>query len=181
MAQESMGLWLDVLCGHVRCAMSRSGCAERPLREGSNVLIGELTNSGAIPTLELMARFAGARQRIIASNIANLETPDYQPQDVSPQAFQRALGKAVDARRAASGSEGPLLFSGTDQVQVGCDGSLALTPGTPSGNILAHDRNNRDIEGLMAQQAENVAVFRTTIELLRSRYGVMQAAIAERV
>ncbi len=143
--------------------------------------MNELTNSGAIPTLELMTRFAGARQRIIAHNIANLDTPDFRPLDVSPPAFQKALGKAVDARRKGNGDAGGLSFHSTDQVKVAQDGTMMLTPGTPSGNILFHDRNNRDLEGLMAQQAENVGVYRTSIELLRSRYGIVQAAISERV
>ncbi len=145
------------------------------------MLIGELTNSGAIPTLELMTRFAGARQRIIAHNIANLSTPDFRPLDVSPTEFQKALGKAVDARRNTTGEDGAVSFTGTSQVRVAADGTVTLTPGTPSGNILFHDRNNRDVEGLMAQEAENVGVFRTSIELLRSRYGIVQAAISERV
>ena len=145
------------------------------------MLIGELTNSGAIPTLELMVRFAGSRQRIIAHNIANLDTPDFRPLDASPAEFQKALGRAVDARRKTTGEDGPLAFRGTDQVRVAADGTLTLVPKTPSGNILFHDRNNRDLEGLMAQQAENVGVFRTSIELLRSRYGIVQAAISERV
>ena len=145
------------------------------------MLISELSNSGAVPTLEAMVRFSGARQRIIAHNIANLDTPDFRPLDVSPTEFQKALGNAVDARRAGSGEASELPVHGTDQVRVAADGTMTLTPGTPSGNILFHDRNNRDLEGLMAQQAENVGVFRTSIELLRSRYGIMQAAISERV
>lgn len=145
------------------------------------MFIQELTNSGAIPSLELMARFAGARQRVIAHNVANLDTPDFRPLDVSPREFQKALGKAIEARRAATGENGPLAFKGTDQVKLGADGGLTLLPGTPSGNILFHDRNNRDVESLMAQQAENVGVFRTSIELLRSRYGILQSAISERV
>ena len=145
------------------------------------MLIDELSNSGAIPTLETMVRFSGARQRIIAHNIANLDTPDFRPVDVSPTEFQKALGKAVDARRQSTGGAGPLQFHGTDRVKMAADGTLTFTPSTPSGNILFHDRNNRDLEGLMAQQAENVGVFRTSIELLRSRYGIVQAAISERV
>jgi flagellar basal-body rod protein FlgB len=145
------------------------------------VFIQELTNSGAIPSLELMARFAGARQRVIAHNIANLDTPDFRPLDVSPQEFQKALGKAIEARRQAAGENGPLEFKGTDQVKVAADGTVSLNPSTASGNILFQDRNNRDLESLMAQQSENVAVFRTSVELLRSRYAVLQSAISERV
>lgn len=145
------------------------------------MLIGELTNAGAIPSLELMVRYSGARQRMIAHNIANLSTPDFRQLDVSPQDFQRALGRAIDARRQTTGEEGALNFQGTNQVKMDAQGNMTLTPGTPSGNILFHDRNNRDIEGLMSQQAENAAVFRTSVELLRTRYGILQAAISERV
>jgi flagellar basal-body rod protein FlgB len=145
------------------------------------VLIGELTNAGAIPSLELMVRYSGARQRIIANNIANMETPDFRPLDLSPRDFQQALGKAIDARRATTGEEGALNFQGSHQIKMDEQGNMTLTPGTPSGNILFHDRNNRDLEGLMSQQAENAAVFRTSIELLRTRYGIIQAAISERV
>jgi flagellar basal-body rod protein FlgB len=145
------------------------------------VLISELANSGAMPTLEAMVRFSGARQRVIAHNIANMETPNFQPMDVSPADFQKALGKAIDVRRKTTGEDGALAFKGTAQVQFQKDGSVTLTPGTPSGNILFHDRNNRDLEGLMAQESENVAVFRTSIELLRTRYGILQTAISERV
>lgn len=145
------------------------------------MLIGELTNSGALPTLELTARFAGARQRIIAHNIANLTTPDFQPLDVSTSDFQKALSKAIDTRRTITGYAAPLPFQSTNQVRVAPDGTMTLTPSQPSGNILFHDRNNRDIERMMADQAENLAVFRTSIDLLRSRYGIIQSAISERV
>ncbi|HMN41209.1 MAG TPA: hypothetical protein PKE29_10215 [Phycisphaerales bacterium] len=145
------------------------------------MLISELGNSGAIPSLELMVRYSGARQRVIAHNIANLDTPDFRPLDVSPRDFQVALGKAIDARRQTTGTEGALNFQGSSQIRMDAQGNMTLTPGTASGNILFHDRNNRDLEGLMSQQAENAAVFRTSIELLRTRYGLLQVAISERV
>jgi flagellar basal-body rod protein FlgB len=134
-----------------------------------------------MPSLEAMVRFSGARQRIIAHNIANMDTPNFRPMDVSPQDFQAALGRAIDARRSATGEEGDLPLQSTQQMKVDEQGNMTLMPATPSGNILFHDRNNRDVEKLMADQAENAAVFRTSIELLRSRYGIIQAAISERV
>lgn len=145
-------------------------------------MIGELSNSGAIPSLELMVRFAGGRQRVLAHNIANLDTPDFRPTDVSPQAFQHALGKAIDERRARTGGqEGALNFKGNPQVRREADGRLTLTPTSPSRNILFHDRNNRDLERLMQDNAENAAAFRVAVDLLRGRYEVMRAAISERV
>jgi flagellar basal-body rod protein FlgB len=148
------------------------------------MLIGELGNSGAIPTLEAMVRFAGARQRVLANNIANIATPDFRTADVDPRAFQAQLGRAVEERRKA-GETSPLKLRDTQEVRVRQDGTgghgLELRPRTASGNILFHDRNDRDVEKLMADQAENVGVFRTSIELLRSRYDVLKVAISERV
>lgn len=146
------------------------------------MLINDLTNAGAIPSLEATIRFAGARQRLIAHNIANAATPDFRPADADPRGFQRALGRAIDERRRNGTSEtAPLRLRATDEVAFQSDGSVRLTPRSPSGNILAHDRNDRDVEKLMADQAENVGVFRAGIELLRSRYDVIRAAISERV
>jgi flagellar basal-body rod protein FlgB len=146
------------------------------------MLIGDITNSGAIGSLELTVRFAGARQRLIAHNIANLDTPDFQQVDASPKVFQQALQAAIDDRRLRTGGEhGELNFTGNAEVRREADGQLCVTPSTPSGNILFHDRNNRDLERLMQDNAENAATFRVATDLLRSRYEILRAAIAERV
>lgn len=145
------------------------------------MLITDLANSGAIPSLEASLKFAGARQRIIAHNIANLSTPDFRPVDADPAQFAQILRKAVDERRARTGGEhGELRLKGNRQIEFTPDGRVALNPRTPSGNILFHDRNNRDLERLMQDNAENVAAYRLSAELLRSRYELLKAAIAER-
>ena len=70
---------------------------------GSRVFIDQVSNAGALPTLRAMLSFASQRQQLIAHNIANLETPNFQPVDVSPQTFQAALADAVDERRSRNG------------------------------------------------------------------------------
>lgn len=141
-----------------------------------------VSNSDAIPVLEQMMRFAGQRQRLIAHNIANIDTPRFLPMDVSPQAFQKNLRKAVENRRQKTGGmHGELEWDETRQLQKDNDGELVLNPLTPSGNILFHDRNNRDTERLMQDLAENVNAFRVATDLLRSRYQLLNSAIAERV
>lgn len=144
-------------------------------------MISDLVNSGAIPSLEMTLRFAGERQRLIAHNIANVSTPDFRPLDVAPQDFARVLREAIDDRRARSGNErGALNLRSTRQIRFSPDGRVHLNPRTPSGNILFHDRNNRDLERLMQDNAENVAVYRLSAELLRSRLESLRSAIAER-
>jgi flagellar basal-body rod protein FlgB len=145
------------------------------------MLIDEIGNSGAIPVLEATLRFAGARQKLIAHNIANADTPDFREQDVDPRGFEQILRVAVDERRKRTGGEhGALRLRSSRQVELGADGTLELRPRTPSGNILFHDRNDRDLEKLMQANAENVGVYRATAELLKSRFDLLKSAIAER-
>lgn len=145
-------------------------------------MIKDLSTAGAMPALELMLRFAGARQRVLASNIANIDTPGYQPKDVSPRSFQEALGEAIDARRERNGgSGGSLAFKPTDEVRTGPGGALELAPKTASGSVLFHDRNDRDLERMMQAMVENATAFRVASDLLRQRTGMIRSAIAQRV
>jgi flagellar basal body rod protein FlgB len=153
------------------------------------MLISDLLHDGATPALEAMVRFAAARQRMIAHNIANISTPNFRQSDADPAQFQAQLRRAIETRRRAGGSGGSMggegaLRLGTDgPARQGPDGTLTLVPSRSreSRNILFHDRNNRGIEQLMADQAENLAVFRVASDLLRSRHETLRAAIAERV
>lgn len=145
------------------------------------MLISEITNAGAIPSLELTMRFAGARQQVIASNIANISTPDYRQKDLDPARFAQSLRRAIDERRERTGNQrGELRLPETGEVSLGADGRLRVTPSETSAGILFHDRNNRDLERLMQDNAENVAVYRLSAELLRSRFELLRSAIAER-
>jgi flagellar basal-body rod protein FlgB len=123
-------------------------------------LIDQLDTAGALPALDAAIRFAGARHTVIAHNVANLETPGYQPRDVDPHAFQSALADAIEARRAGEtgsrgGAHGGLGLESTREIEIGADGRMRLDPRTSSGNILFHDRNNRDLERTMQSLVEN--------------------------
>ena len=146
------------------------------------MFLSDVVNSGAIPTLKLAMRFAGRRQTILAHNIANLSTPNSQPRDVSTRDFQKLLGEAIDKRRAKTGGErGRLEWQETREIKRGPGGSLRLNPRTPSSGILFHDRNNRDLERMMQDLAENVGAFRVATDLLRSQFAQLKDAMAERV
>ncbi|MEX2219899.1 MAG: hypothetical protein WD749_14195 [Phycisphaerales bacterium] len=146
------------------------------------MFIGDVVNSGAIPSLELTLRFAGERHRLIAHNIANWTTPNFQPVDVSPAGFQRALSGAIERRREQpGGGSGELSLHGSRELSRLPGGRLVLTPRTPSAGILGHDRNNTEPERLVQDLAENYGVYRVASDLLRSRLQQLRDAIAERV
>ena len=144
-------------------------------------MIDRLQNSGAMPALERLIQFTAARQTVLADNIANLSTPFYKPRDLSPKAFQAALGKAIDKRRAkANPTAGPLELKDTRQLAFKKDG-LEVRPRDLNENILFHDENNRDLDRIMQKLAENTMAHNTAIELMRSELSIMESAIRERL
>ncbi len=144
------------------------------------MLISDLANAGSTPVLSEMMRFAGARQRILAHNIANLDTPDFRPADVSVSDFRAALSSAVRARRAAGGGESGALAPAETREVVRAGEGMRLEPRTSRGGVLLHDRNNRDTERLMQDLAENAMVYRATTDLLRRQGDVLRVAITQR-
>lgn len=154
------------------------------------MFLRELATADAIPALEMTIRFAGQRQRVLAHNIANISTPDFQPLDLPVAEFQRTLGEAIDRRRdAARGGgvqtpgapHGPLAWRESRHLRQDDRGDLLATPSDPSRNILFHDRNNRDTERMMQDVAENLSVYRVATDLLKSRYDLLRTAISGRI
>ena len=143
-------------------------------------MIDAVTGSDAIPVLERLAQFAGQRHRLIADTIANLDTPGYRPADVSIEAFREQLGDAIDARRAARGGRGRLEPSDSEQVEFTPTG-LVLHPEPIGRNVLFHDGNDRDLDRTMQGLVENFLTFRVAVDLLRSRFALLNSAISERV
>jgi flagellar basal-body rod protein FlgB len=145
------------------------------------MLIDGLTNAGAMPSLELTMRFAAQRQRLVAHNLANIDTPDFIQQDVSTGDFQKTLSQAIDARRDRTGGRfGPLPWAATSELRPDSRGEMRLVPLTPVGGPLAHDRNNRDLERTLQDLAESAGVFKAAASLYASQRGMLRDAIAER-
>ncbi len=143
-------------------------------------MIGGVTNTEGLATLERLVQFAGQRHRLIVNNIANLDTPGYRPTDVSVKDFQKQLGDAIDERRRAGRPAGPLDLKDSPQVEFSLH-SLILHPAPIGGNILFHDGNDRDLERTMQALVENFLTFRLATELVRNRFDLLRTAIAERV
>lgn len=144
-------------------------------------MIDGLTNGDALPVLERLVQFAGQRHRLIVNNIANLSTPNYRPVDVSVDGFRSQLTEAVEGRRRSmTANGGSLAMKDSAEVKVSRDG-LTLMPQPAGEGILFHDRNDRDVERIMQDLAENFMTFRTASELLKNRFALINTAIRERL
>lgn len=136
-----------------------------------------------MPAAEMLLKFAGQRQKIIAHNIANIDTPNFQTKDVDPQAFQEMLGDAIGKRRKKNGgASGALEWKESNEIKrIGRGNDFQLNPTSSQGGILHHDRNDRDLERMMQDMVENATAYRVAADLLRSQRNQLQNAIAQRV
>jgi flagellar basal-body rod protein FlgB len=132
------------------------------------MFIQRLLNQGNAPLLEQMLKFTAARHRLIAENVVNVSTPNYQQKDLSLEKFQSMLRDRVRERRnAAPGSVG------FDDIEAELE--------TPTHGMLFHDGGNRSMEQLVTDQAKNAMMHNLTVELLRKQYGALKSALMERV
>lgn len=144
-------------------------------------MIDGLFNSGSMPVLERVIQFTSQRQKLLNHNVANLSTPYFKPVDVDPRGFQAALSDAIDRRRQNPDPVGgPLQLSDTDQVAFNHD-SVRLSPTGRHEGILFHDQNNRDVERIMQDLAENTLAHRAAVDMLRNQFEMLRIAIRERV
>ena len=129
-------------------------------------MIDRLFNDANLPLLEKMTRFAAARERVLAHDIVNLSTPNFTPKDMSLDKFHDILQKQVQNKT-------------TDTADAAKEVEDALQPDEAGGNILFHDRNNRSVEQLMNDQANNALMHNMMIELMRKQFAQIQEAAKE--
>jgi flagellar basal-body rod protein FlgB len=132
------------------------------------VFIERLLNQGNAPLLEQQLKFAAARHRLIAENIANVSTPGYRQKDLDQSGFEKALRERVETRRGAS--PGSVRFD-----------DIRFEPITPGAYATYHDGGNRSKEQLMSELSKNGLRHNMYAELLRRAYGSIQNALRERV
>ncbi|MDZ7639145.1 MAG: flagellar basal body rod protein FlgB [Bryobacterales bacterium] len=106
--------------------------------------------------LDLLA----TRQKLVASNMANLDTPGYRTRDVD---FQHELSAAL--ARGASGNTRRASVSPT-LVEV-------------EGLAINHDGNNVSLDREAKMLAENAMRFELGSSLLASRFRTIRLAIKE--
>lgn len=140
-------------------------------------MLTDFLNTPEINVLERVLQFSGQRHNQITNNIANLSTPNYQPKDVDPAEFQAVLRDMVEKSKITHPAlKGKIEPKNARTFSFNKD-SITMKPEPIEQNIMFHDRNDRDLERTMQSLAENVMVYRQSIELLRSRFSVLKSAI----
>jgi len=123
-------------------------------------MLDRLFAGASLSALETMLTFASDRQRVLATNIANVDTLGYRTRDLSEGSFQRALDGAFEGK-------GP---------QARFDVREAADAGT-----LKPGGNNVDLELEMAKMVRNTVLHSTAAALLAQQFSLLREAVAGRV
>jgi flagellar basal-body rod protein FlgB len=101
-------------------------------------------NQGAMPTLTRAISFTESRQRVIANNIANAETPGFQAKDLNEMEFNLRLKEAIYNRRYGN----PRYYEFRDDDHMNDDtGSMTVRPFDNHAGIMKHSKNNVKVSG----------------------------------
>ena len=123
-------------------------------------MLNRLFNAGSLPALEAMLAFASSRQKVIAANIANIDTVGYKTRDLSESDFRRALSRAFGG---ALGRFEPRAGEAAD------------------AGIVQPGGNNVDLELEMAKMVRNSALHSMAATLLTQQFTLLREAVAGHV
>jgi flagellar basal-body rod protein FlgB len=139
-------------------------------------MFAQLTGGLDFQANALLAR--AERQRVIASNIANADTPGYAARDVN---CRDAMAAARGEGRLASGSRGAAPASHPGHIPVGRpgDGSIG-TAGQPTYSVQsqpAMDNNSVDLDRERANFVDNAVRYETTLRFINGYSKTILSAI----
>jgi flagellar basal-body rod protein FlgB len=110
------------------------------------------------------------RQRVLAENVANADSPKFQPRDLSPLNFDPA--------------QGPTTTLALAHTNAGHLGSAADTPtfalGRPGGFETVPTGNSVTLEDEMIKVADNQADFQAAAALYSRGLGLIKTALGKR-
>jgi flagellar basal-body rod protein FlgB len=113
------------------------------------------------------------RQQVLAANIANADTPQYQARDVD---FRQALAAATDPSKQAAGLVATTTRAAHLPVRVGAGtGAASLLYTQPEQASI--DGNTVDLNRERANFADNAIRYEATLRFINSRVRTMLTAI----
>jgi flagellar basal-body rod protein FlgB len=125
------------------------------------------------PTLQAIGPYMSRlskRQQIVASNLANIDTPGYKTQDVSFHAtIQELLNETPTPLRARRAGHVPGSLAGSSTVQ----------PYEVTGLTSRMDRNNVDLDRELMKLSETSFGYSMMAEILKGKFRTLAISINE--
>ena len=129
-----------------------------------NKLIGK-----TISMLSRVLDYRSTNHKVIAGNLANIDTPGFRPKDVS---FDRELQRATDKNHVRLQTTDPGHLSGSS---IQADGSFDIV--TREIGPFESDRLNIDAE--MAKMMKNNLLYEVSTRLLTKKFLALKNVIGE--
>ncbi len=146
-----------------------------------------LFESTTIPALQQTAIFTERRHELLASNLANLDTPDYRARDLSVDRFQAALSDAIEqSKHPSPGSSlsstalGSRQSDGPRGLQAATRDQLMHGPRSAMEPVVMHDGSDVSLERNVTEIAKNQGMHNLAIATMRNQFALLRAAITER-
>ncbi|MFY9692919.1 MAG: flagellar basal body rod protein FlgB [Xanthobacteraceae bacterium] len=124
-----------------------------------------------IPILSMLRermQWQQARQQVLAENVANADTPDYQPKDLAPLDFSQQLAAALPLERTSAEHIAAVSDTGS-QFATGGGGPFEIRP---RGNAVSH-------EDEMMKVATNQMDYEAATEMYTHSLNLIKLAVKE--
>jgi flagellar basal-body rod protein FlgB len=133
-------------------------------------------------TIDVLGKSVDLRaknQNLLASNIANAETPNFVPKALAfEQELQGAIKERQSGQRTSSAPHArhiPLRGAGGSGSVHSVSGTVIETP----ANTPGRDGNAVELENEMGRMAENQIMFNASVQMLSKKFEGLRTAIRE--
>lgn len=116
-------------------------------------------------TAAAMAKHAGARQAVVAQNVANADTPGYRAKTIPP--FRDVVDQANPGGMRASRSG----HIGAGQKTSETRASIAATEPSPNGNSVSIEEEMMKSVEVSSEHNRSLAIYRHAMTVLRTSIG----------
>ncbi|MBP1968107.1 flagellar basal-body rod protein FlgB [Virgibacillus natechei] len=123
--------------------------------------------NGAISTLENSLDFASAKNKVISSNVSNIDTPNYKAKDiVFKDVLDNASSQSLEANRTNS-----------KHLPFNQDSESSHEIITKNNTRYNHNGNNVDVDKEMAELAKNQIYYQALTDRINGKFGSLQTVI----
>ncbi len=142
--------------------------------------LDRLLSSRTSRALELTAQFAEQRHRVLAEDIANIDTPGFRSRRLDADRFAAVLAEALEEAEQTGSKR--LVLRDDAQFRTTPDGRLVTRPTVEGpGRVLFQDGTDARLEELMSELGDNALLHSLSLRLLRSRFNGLLTAIRGRL
>ncbi len=118
-------------------------------------------------TAHAMARHAGARQTVVAQNIANADTPGYEATQIAP------FKEAFDGTASSTGMQltRPGHMTAGDHATATATITTSDSEPSPNGNTVSIEDELMNSVAISREHDRALAIYRHTMTVLRTSLG----------